>query len=108
MRSPLLAGAGSARKAESGVALFLPFRWVSTLSKRQDGWQPMTELAASAIALMFDVELAVAIACAAAWFELRQASEGRSAKQADVGGVATARTPEPHWRAFALNPPFPL
>jgi hypothetical protein len=30
-----VAGAGSARKRESGVALFLPFRWVSTLSQRQ-------------------------------------------------------------------------
>jgi len=52
----------------------------------------MTELAASAIALMLDVELAVAIACAAAWFELRQKGEGRPAKQVDVGGVFTART----------------
>jgi hypothetical protein len=68
----------------------------------------MTELAASAMALMFDVELAVAIACAAAWFELRRA-EGQSAKQADLGEVATARTtPEPLWPAFALNPPLLL
>jgi hypothetical protein len=69
----------------------------------------MTELAASAIALMLDFELAVAIACAAAWFELREASEGRSAKQADVGGAATAQTtPEPRRPAFALNSPFGL
>jgi hypothetical protein len=64
----------------------------------------MTELAASAIALMFDVEVAVAIACASAWFEFLQASEGRSAKQADVEGAATARTtPDPLWPAFAPN-----
>jgi hypothetical protein len=67
----------------------------------------MTELAASAIALMLDVELAVAIACAAKWFQLRQASEGRSARQAEAGGAATARaTPEHLWPALALNPPF--
>ena len=73
------------------------------------GWQPLTELAASAIALMFDVEVAVAIACAAAWVELLQASEGRSAKHADVEGVAVARTtPDPLWPAFAPNPPFLL
>jgi hypothetical protein len=46
----------------------------------------MTELAASAIALMLDVELAVAIACAAKWFELRRARERRSARQAEAGG----------------------
>jgi hypothetical protein len=64
----------------------------------------MTELAASAIALMFDVEVAVAIACASAWFEFLQASEGRSAKQADVEGAAMARTtPDPLWPAFAPN-----
>jgi hypothetical protein len=39
----------------------------------------MTELAASAIALMLTVELAVAIACVTAWFELQRASKGRSA-----------------------------
>jgi hypothetical protein len=58
--------------------------------------------------LMLDVELAVAIACVAACFELRRA-EGQSAKQADTGEVATARTTsEPLWPAFALNPPFLL
>jgi hypothetical protein len=36
----------------------------------------MTELAASAIALMLTIELAVAIACVTAWFELQRASEG--------------------------------
>ena len=67
----------------------------------------MTELAASAIALMLDVELAVAIACAAKWFELRQASQGRSARQVEAGGVTTARaSPEHLWPALALNPPF--
>jgi hypothetical protein len=102
-----VAGAGSARKRESGVALFLPFRWVSTLSQRQWEWQLMTELAASAIALMLDVELAVAIACAVKWFKLRQANEARSAKQAEFGGVGTARAaPEHLWPALALNPPF--
>jgi len=64
----------------------------------------MTELAASAIALMLTIELAVAIACVAAWFELQRASEGRSAKQAD--GVAVARTPEPRWLAFAATLPL--
>jgi hypothetical protein len=49
----------------------------------------MTELAASAITLMLTIELAVAIACVTAWFELQRASEGRSAKQAD--GLAVAR-----------------
>jgi hypothetical protein len=67
----------------------------------------MTELAASAIALMLDVELAVAIACAAKWFELRRARERRSARQAEAGGVAMARaTPEHLWPTLALNPPF--
>jgi hypothetical protein len=67
----------------------------------------MTELAASAIALMLDVELAVAIACAAKWFQLRQASEGRSARQAEAGGATTTRaTPEHPWPALVLNPPF--
>ena len=64
----------------------------------------MTELAASAIALMLTIELAVAIACVAAWFELQRASEGRSAKQAD--GVAAARTPEARWLAFAATLPL--
>jgi hypothetical protein len=69
----------------------------------------MTELAASAIALMFDVEVAVAIACAAAWFELLQASEGRSAKQTDVEGVAMARTaPDPPLARVRSEPSFPL
>ena len=68
----------------------------------------MTELAASAIALMLDVELAVAIACAAKWLKLREAREGRSAEQAEASGAATARaTPEPLWPTLALNPPFP-
>jgi hypothetical protein len=67
----------------------------------------MTELAASAIALMLDVELAVAIACAVKWFQLRQASQERSARQAEAGGVATARANAEHlWPALALNPPF--
>jgi len=67
----------------------------------------MTELAASAIALMLDVEVAVAIACAAKWFQLRQASEARSARQAEAGGVTTTRaTPEHLWPALVLNPPF--
>jgi hypothetical protein len=64
----------------------------------------MTELAASAIALMLTIELAVAIACVAAWFELQRASEGRSAKQAH--GVAAARTPAPRWPAFAATLPL--
>jgi hypothetical protein len=64
----------------------------------------MTELAASVIALMLTIELAVAIACVAAWFELQRASEGRSAKQAHR--VAAARTPEPRWPAFAATLPL--
>jgi hypothetical protein len=64
----------------------------------------MTELAASAIALMLTIELAVAIACMAAWFELQRASEGGSAKQAD--GVAGARTPEPRWLPFEATLPL--
>jgi len=64
----------------------------------------MTELAASAIALMLTIELAVAIACVTAWLELQRASKGRSVKQAD--GVAVARTPEPRWLAFAAILPL--
>jgi hypothetical protein len=64
----------------------------------------MAELAASAIALMLTVELAVAIACVTAWFELQRASEGPSSKQAD--GVAVARTPEPRRLAFAAILPL--
>jgi hypothetical protein len=56
----------------------------------------MTELAAGAIALMLDLRWRSHVWCVAAWFELRQASEERSAKQADVGGAATAQSsPEP-------------
>jgi hypothetical protein len=36
--SPRVAGAGSARNPRAAVALFLPFRWVNTLSARQDKW----------------------------------------------------------------------
>jgi len=55
--------------------LFLPFRWITRLSLRQGELHTMTELAAVVIALMLTIELAVAIACAAAWLAAREVGE---------------------------------
>ena len=53
-----------AAKKPLNVALFLPFRWVNTLSLRHDELYTMTELATSALALMLTIEVGVAIAFA--------------------------------------------
>lgn len=71
--------------------MFSSFRWVRVVSLRQNEFRTVTELAASAIALMLTIELGVAIACAAAFFAPRQAGESDPPDRHNRGG--TGRPP---------------